>query len=360
MRRLNDERGAVLIIVVITMVVLIGMAAFVIDVSAMYQERRELQNGADAAALAIAEDCARELPCTFDSAGVTASTYADANANDNASDGAVDPGDFDPGGRVTVQTTTRTSGGGTAISFLFEPVLDGDADGKTVTASATAIWGAPGRLNTIPLIISYCEWSAATSTDTRYEVAPYSSAADDNDTVSESMLIFHDGSSRATCAAVAGMDTDGDGKLPAGFGWLADDGGCNVTTATAGEDEWVVKDPGVDPECIASQLHARLGTVVELPVFEDYCRSKASGCPNFDKGDKYRVYAYSGFYLTGYDLGGPSYEAFDPATRSTAPDCGTASNDDHCITGYFTRTVLAGGGSPGGPSAGVLIIKLID
>ena len=40
------------------LVVLLGVGALVIDVGALYAERRQLQNGADAAALAVAADCA--------------------------------------------------------------------------------------------------------------------------------------------------------------------------------------------------------------------------------------------------------------------------------------------------------------
>ena len=60
MQRLRkDERGAVAIIIALLMVVLIGFAALAVDISAMWAEKRQLQNGADAAALAIAQDCAK-------------------------------------------------------------------------------------------------------------------------------------------------------------------------------------------------------------------------------------------------------------------------------------------------------------
>jgi len=55
---MNDDRGAAGILIAVMMVFLLGMAGLVVDVGAMYQERRALSNGADAAALAIAEDCA--------------------------------------------------------------------------------------------------------------------------------------------------------------------------------------------------------------------------------------------------------------------------------------------------------------
>lgn len=366
MRRLSDERGAVLIIVSICLVLLVGMAAFVMDASALYQERRELQNGADAAALAVAEDCARGLPCTLATANTRSDSLAGANAEDDASDAVVEAAGFDPTGSVTVKTSTKNLDGTTAIRYVFEPVLDiiggDDADEKMVTASATAIWGSPSSLTTLPLIVSKCEWSAATRNDTLYELAAGGYSNTDADGATERTLMFHDGGSTSTCSATAGMDVDADGKLPGGFGWLVpDDDACNVTsTSVDGEGDWVVRDPGADTECYADELRGLLGKVVAVPVFEDFCRFSSKGCPDLDvNGDMYRVYAYSGFYITGYDLGGPSYEQYDSKTRTRAPDCGTKRNDDRCITGYFTETTFAGG-EVGGPSAGVIVITLVD
>ena len=62
------------------MVVLIGFAALAIDVSSLYQERRTLQNGADAGALAVAKDCAKTT-CVPSKAN----TFANSNADDGAS-----------------------------------------------------------------------------------------------------------------------------------------------------------------------------------------------------------------------------------------------------------------------------------
>ncbi len=74
----RDERGAVAVLVALLIGcgVLTGMAALVVDVAQIYQERAELQNGADAAALGVAKSCAL---------GICDPTVAQQYANGNAS-----------------------------------------------------------------------------------------------------------------------------------------------------------------------------------------------------------------------------------------------------------------------------------
>lgn len=360
MQRLSSEHGAVAVIMAVLLVTVFGMAAFVIDAAALYQERRELQRGADAAALALAESCARaSVSCTSatdPALDTMAETYADANADDGAADALVDPADFDPLGRVTVQTTTRDAAG-TILPFRFAQIFglidaDGDHDGSTVAASATAVWGSPSSLASIPLTVSSCEFEEHTNGGTTFAESPY-----DDDT--EVTLTFHDGNSSGTCpASTSGQDADGDGVLPAGFGWLVEDGECNVETTVVDGEDWVTKAEGTDPECEATRLESLVGQVVPVPVFEDFCRGNSAGCPTFNNKDKYRIGRYAAFYLSGYDLGGPSYERYDGQYRTVAPDCGTSSQDDRCITGFFTTDVVSGGGS-GGPAGGVITINLV-
>ena len=71
------ERGAIAIVVAVLLVVMIAAAALAIDISSLYQEKRTLQNGAEAGALAVAKDCAMTT-CT----PALADTYADLNADD--------------------------------------------------------------------------------------------------------------------------------------------------------------------------------------------------------------------------------------------------------------------------------------
>ncbi len=55
MKRCSDQRGQVLVLTVISLTVLIGMAALVLDVGHWYRAKRDLQAVADAAALAGAQ-----------------------------------------------------------------------------------------------------------------------------------------------------------------------------------------------------------------------------------------------------------------------------------------------------------------
>ena len=85
--RRGDDAGAILIMVAMLLTVVTGFAALAVDTAKLRQERRELQNGAAAAALAVAKDCAAGNCLT---PAATANVYADLNAADGAANiGAV-------------------------------------------------------------------------------------------------------------------------------------------------------------------------------------------------------------------------------------------------------------------------------
>jgi hypothetical protein len=73
-RSRHDERGAVLIMTALMLVVLLGISALVVDLGYAYEMRRQAQNSADAAALGAAQD----LP-TLDTAESTAKSLSQTN-----------------------------------------------------------------------------------------------------------------------------------------------------------------------------------------------------------------------------------------------------------------------------------------
>jgi hypothetical protein len=162
MRRLRRDEGIVLILVAGLLVVLLGMAGLAVDLGSLYSERRQLRNGADAAALAIAEDCARHPgSCTKPAAEATAQLYADANSDDGASGVQVA---LLESGRVRVVTSAfdgKAGAPGVRVPLMslfgFRRV--------DVTAAATAVFGYPVSGTTMPLIINETEYRQTTLDD---------------------------------------------------------------------------------------------------------------------------------------------------------------------------------------------------
>lgn len=325
-----------MVLVSLSLVVMLGMVAFAVDVGALYQERRELQNGADAAAIAIAEDCALgAAPCTNAVAMVTAKSFADANAGDGVA--AIDTVVLDVSAKtVSVAVSTERQGGGTVFQPFFAQVVG--FNGATVHAAATAAWGFPSGLATLPLIISQCEWERETNSGA--DLHP--------DTVlpptgTPTLLKFHTGNGAAVhddCAAVAGQDSDGDGRMPGGFGWLDTGGGdCEAETD---EGLWVDTDPGSSPSngCNAAELRDEiLNKIVFIPWFDDLQGNGANG--------EFHIAGFGAFYVTGYNFGGQFKE---PA--GSLPCNGSV----RCIEGYFVETELTHG-DLGGTDHGVTVIK---
>lgn len=353
----DSEKGISLLFVTISLVVLVGMVAFAVDIGALYQERRELQNGADAAAIAIAEDCALGAqPCTQAQAVLTAESFADSNAGDLVS--AVDTVVLDTTAKtVEVATSTETSSGGSIFRPFFAKVVG--FNGTTVHADAAAAWGYLKSKTTIPLIISYCEWERETVDGADYPTPvppPWSPPPADGGLhglneptgsppwqgAAPALLKFHTGNNQADdCAAQAGQDTDGDGRLPGGFGWLKDTNGGNDCLVPLEKGVFAPEDPGSAPTtgCNAATLKALIyQKEIQIPWFID---SNDLGGAN----GEYKVHDFVSFYVTGYNFGGQFKE----------PGSGPCSGSVRCLEGYFKHG-KSNDGEIGG-TGGVIVVK---
>lgn len=312
---IHDERGASAIMVGILMIPILGFLALALDVGALYVERAQLQNGADAAALAIARECAAG-DCGDTTA--TASAFADDNANDGAAN-VLTP-TFPTATSVTVTSTTLQADGTTTIDHPFARFIG--VDSTTVAARATAEWGFPGEGPTVlPLAISYCEFNPALDGTLQ--------------------LIRYD--QNLTCSGRDGH------PIPGGFGWLDRiDGECgayvDVDSATI-ESEPGNSYPGV---CDATLLDLE-GKTILVPIFDDADVTHGPAA-------SYHIHAFAAFRITGWKFsGGPAVTNLDPA----APDC---SGNCRGIQGYFERWVSPeeAGFEIGGPDLGASIVHLID
>lgn len=362
----QDDRGAVgvLVGVLIASGVLFGMAAVVVDVGAIYAERAQLQNGADAGSLAVAKSCIIES-CD--------SETADAYANDNARDGAAAVDlvcGFDEDGILTacppatgakvdcpeapseaqyvdVHTSTLTDGGTTLLPPSFAHTLAGNdsPDGVTVGACARASWGPPARGTTLPVTISTCEWMEATADGTNYAPAP--PYPPNPDPSFSRVLRLHDpkkdssesGNVGSTCTDPKGVDG------PGMFGWVDDpESDCSAYI----QDDTYGADPGADVSKTCKELLTTARDEREpifIPLYSDVNGTGSNG--------EYTLDGFAAFIVTGYRL--PGFNAPDWLNPAN-----TCTGSEKCIFGFFVdeQFMPGGGGSIGGPDRGVSIIKL--
>ncbi|GAA3639270.1 TadE/TadG family type IV pilus assembly protein [Microlunatus ginsengisoli] len=316
MQRLTSadrERGAVAVVVAILMVALLGMAALAVDVGGLWAKRRQLQNGADAGALAIAQACAKGA-CGSTSA--TANSYASSNVNDGAATGTVLEL---TAGKVTVRTADTQQ-------HWFARIWG--SNDSNVHAQATAVWGGPNAGATFPLAFSVCEWNWQNGGPGGLD-----------STVQRKIVLTK--TSTSNCVGPSGN------VVPGGFGWVDPTSGtCTIASLVNG---WITSSTGNTPPngCNPSNFDALVGKTVLIPVFDNY-----TGTGN---NASYHVYGYAAFRFTGYYFSG-QYKNW--------PTSGVAgcSGSERCIAGYFTRyvdlnEVLTTDG--GGPSLGLSIISLI-
>jgi Flp pilus assembly protein TadG len=153
MRRLRAERGNASIIVALMATTLIGAGALAIDLGAMMVRHSQLQAGADAAAMAIAQQCAQFVVsdqtgnCNATQALATATNYFAANLPGITADVTqpVITTYYDGrAGMVTVKAGTQ------------DPTIFGwalAADSLDVSAAATARWGPLVAVEVFPLAV---------------------------------------------------------------------------------------------------------------------------------------------------------------------------------------------------------------
>lgn len=153
----QSECGAVSIIVAMMLVVLLGFGAMAVDVAMMYAERTQLHNGADAAALAIAQKCAAS-PTDPDCSGTSslASNLANSNANDGLSN--IKSLALDKTNRTVTVSVASQEAGHTPnqVSLFFARALG--INTAEVNAPATVQWGSPTKgLAAFPITVSVCQ-----------------------------------------------------------------------------------------------------------------------------------------------------------------------------------------------------------
>jgi hypothetical protein len=268
------------------------------DVGNLYWERRSLQNGADAAALAAAQDFV-----SGNDAGArnTAEQYAD----DNNSRGAFVAGFETTSTSVTVTTRTGDIAGAGELNSILAGVLGQPT--YFTSAEATATWGSFGGGATVPLTFSLCEWDDLTGGDLA------------NLPTNETTVYFHSSQTAKdlnTCGGPANQNH------PGGFGWLNTNGpGCSAIVNLGEVDTDVGNN--VPNDCTEEYLQGLIGSdPVLLPIFDEILSAKGNNA-------RYQIVGFAALEVTGYKFSGSKY-----SEPSGDEPC---SGNDRCIRGRFVE-----------------------
>jgi Flp pilus assembly protein TadG len=325
-RWLRGDRGVALVLVGVCLAALLALAGMAVDLGVVYAERRELRNGADAAALAIAEDCGiGTRACDEATALATAEEYADANAWDG--DSAVDSVELAFGandsGSVRVVTSAWDAANG--VPGVRVPLLSMLGFHRVeVGAAATADFGHPLSGSGLALIIDTCEFYTAIQ-------------ADGYGPGSMTTLWFKDpkGDPERPCPAdPAGKDA------PGSFGWLDTPNTNECRTALLTVGGWATAEPGFSPSKGCKSHIPPLNADYLLPIYD-----QVTGQGN---NTRYRVAGFAMFHFMGYNF---------PNWGKAGVGCDGSGKG--CITGYFVQDTFYTG-EPGGPDFGVVLVKLTE
>ncbi|WP_427016405.1 TadE/TadG family type IV pilus assembly protein [Pseudarthrobacter sp. P1] len=324
----DNERGAAAVIVAILMVALLGFGAISVDIGMMYAERGQLQNGADAAALAVANNCAKGSCGDYQA---TAGALANSNANDGAA--KTNSVTFPQPGSVEVVTSSKDDAGNDFIRLAFANIFG--ISTTNIGAEATASWGGPSAgPAAFPLTFSDCQFVLSGEVQ---------------------LLQSHKTDEGHECK----RGTSGQ-ILPGGFGWLDQDPGkCQASININAYGGTVGGDTGNNPPSNCddvlngwkAKIEAGQPAIVLLPVYD---QADGNG-----SNATFHIRGFSAFQVMGWKFSGG-----DNSPPLSFRNSGNASNNctRSCrgIIGKFVKYVsLDAGFTPGGPDLGATTVQLI-
>lgn len=292
MQRINRQRrdrGAVAVWVAIMLVPLLAIGALAIDVSSMHADRQRLQSGADAAALAIAQQCATGGACTPESATDLAQQLAGANSTLEGNANVLEVDLVIAERWVEVELTSHNT-------HVLAPVIGFESD--DLTARGAASWAGGGML---PLAVPTCyieEWNIVTSGDMNRQATFYNK--------------FHN--SNVPPEAADCLNVNGWSSAPGNFGWLSPEPACFAGIEF--DANGAVVDTGNNETCA---LHLVRDSRVLIPVFSE--TNGASG-----SNVRLTITEYLEFTLTGARQSGSVWGD---------PGC---SGSERCFTGTIHRS----------------------
>ncbi|XVU21800.1 pilus assembly protein TadG-related protein [Actinoplanes sp. CA-054009] len=369
----THDHGAIAVVVALflSMSILLGMGAVVIDVGLLYAEREQLQSGADAASWKVAQACSSDMTktkCTLTEQTTNARAYAEKNAKDGYADAQIcldnancpatwntattcRPQPVMTGNyhQVEVRTSTRNPNNTTLIPpRLAQTLVGGSYQGTKVGACARVAWGVPPNASVLALGISKCDWQRLSGDGKNLLRLPVLDpllggtgllavlglGPPQNFSIPINNGILS-GCKNTTADILAGN--------PNGYAWLTPsaDANCRTTIApTSGTELWMytgLLDLAGAIKCNnAMKAVIAKGEAVLVPIFD-----KVIGALNLLPA-AFRIVGFAPFVLTGYEslisgLAGTLSTLFSTGLNSLRT---TACALQSCIYGYFTQSVI--------------------
>jgi hypothetical protein len=302
----TNERGQAVVLMVISLAVLTGMAALVLDVGIWMRTDRRLQATADAAALAGAQ----KLPADVAGAKALAQTYANQNGGDVLGSDIVVTTTYTSNDTISVRAAKNQSG-------IFSKILG--INSANIKSDAKARVDSPQQARYVAPMVVNC---------------------------GHSLIQNCNGNHTPTFGVQTTMDYDPMGA-PGAFGMLNLDNG-NGTPGSSEEGNWILhgydkylplgkyrSDPGAkfSSQNVSGALDARVGTVLLFPVYKTL--------DGTGQNAQYDIIGWIGFHLTKE----------------------TTHGNSATLEGYFTefiaQGILAQSGSGAPNTFGVKSVQLV-
>jgi Flp pilus assembly protein TadG len=265
----TNERGQAVVLMVISLAVLTGMAALVLDVGIWMRTDRRLQATADAAALAGAQ----KLPTDVAGAKSLAQTYANQNGGDVLGANISVTSTYTSNDTISVKAAKNQSG-------IFSKILG--INSANIKADAKARTDSPAQARYVAPMVVYC---------------------------GHPLILNCNGNHTPTFNVNTQMDFDKMGA-PGAFGMLNLQGG-NGAVGAKEEADWILhgfdkylplglyrSDPGAKFESsnVGSALDARIGDVLLFPVFKTLSGNGQNA--------EYDIIGWIGFRLSSWTVHG--------------------------------------------------------
>ena len=332
----NDERGAVAVFVALILVVLLGFAALAVDAGMLYSERAQVQNGSDAAALAVAQKCA--VSTSDPNCSATSQIAKDlANMNSIDGQGNISAVNLDLTNRkVTVTAGSQQAGGSpNSVSLVFARALG--INSADVLTSSTVQWGSPLTGTTpFPLTFSICQVQGQVGG-------------------SPQLLQAHGSGANPSCNyGPSGAAVEG------GFGWTVQNpGSCGGYIDLSVNEGGSAPGNSVPNNCAstlqkwAASISAGQDVIVLLPIF--------NAVTGTGSGAIYHLVSFAAFKVIGWKFTGNS--SLPDTFRNASPYVSSAlSCNGNCrgIIGTFVKYVSLADGYTLGPvnAYGATIVRL--